>query len=84
MECKRSNELIKEHGSDPLNWKIDIDNSLPECLCTTCKALAEAKIKHNIEEYKEGRYSSPQQAVAVGYAQARKAYPKCVECLTKK
>lgn len=34
------------------------------------------KIKANIKEYKNGRWVSPQQAIAVSYSQARKKYPR--------
>jgi hypothetical protein len=31
-----------------------------------------------MKEYKEGRYKSPKQAIAVAYSQVRKSHPHCV------
>lgn len=42
-----------------------------------CKQQLQKKIKINIDEYKSGRWVSPQQAVAVSYRQTEKRFPKC-------
>jgi hypothetical protein len=43
-----------------------------------CKNLLKDKIKINMDEYKSGRFKSPQQAIAVSYAQIKKYHPRCV------
>jgi hypothetical protein len=48
-----------------------------------CRKKLSAKIGININEYKEGRYSSPAQAVAVSYSQVKKKYPDCAKYLKK-
>jgi hypothetical protein len=49
-----------------------------------CKKLVYKKVAINLKEYKEGRYLSPQQAIAVAYSQIREKYPSCKKYLTKK
>ena len=36
-----------------------------------CRTFIRNKIRTNMEEYKSGRFSSPKQALAVSYSQAR-------------
>jgi hypothetical protein len=50
----------------------------------TCKNLLKEKIGVNIEEYKNGRYSSRNQAIAVAYSQVKKMKPLCDKYLKKK
>jgi hypothetical protein len=38
------------------------------------KKYVQRKVKKNIEEYRKGRWRSPQQAIAVAYSQARKKF----------
>jgi hypothetical protein len=40
------------------------------------KKYLQMKIRKNIEEYRKGRWVSPQQAIAVSYSQARKKFSK--------
>ena len=47
------------------------------------KKLAE-KIRANMHEYKERRWTSRKQAIAVSFSQVRRKYPKCKEVLRKK
>jgi len=42
-----------------------------------CKKYLSKKIAINMNEYKEGRFKSPQQAIAVSYSQVKKKYPSC-------
>ena len=49
-----------------------------------CKELLKQKIKQNIEEYKDGKYVSRQQAVAVSYSQMNKSYPYCRQHINRK
>lgn len=42
-----------------------------------CKKKLQDKIRINMEEYHEGRWVSPKQAIAVSYSQVRKKYPEC-------
>jgi hypothetical protein len=42
-----------------------------------CKAVLKEKIRQNINEYKDGRYSSRQQAIAVAYSQVSRKHPNC-------
>ena len=42
-----------------------------------CYKYLKSKIKINMSEYKRGRYSSRQQALAVSYSQTKKKYPGC-------
>lgn len=48
-----------------------------------CREKVASKIKININEYKQGRYKSPSQAVAVSYSQVGKKYPACKKYLKK-
>lgn len=50
---------------------------------TACRKKLSSKIGININEYKQGRYVSPAQAVAVSYSQVKKKYPDCVKYLKK-
>ena len=42
------------------------------------------KIAINMKEYKQGRYKSPKQAIAVAYSQVLKKSPKCKKVLKRK
>lgn len=42
-----------------------------------CRRFLSRKISRNMDEFKEGRYSSPQQAIAVSYSQVRRRHPSC-------
>ena len=42
-----------------------------------CTQLLKNKISTNMKEYKEGRYASRQQALAVSYSQVKKSSPHC-------
>ena len=43
----------------------------------SCQAKLKNKIRINMAEYKKGRFSSRQQALAVSYAQVKKKSPGC-------
>jgi hypothetical protein len=50
-----------------------------------CKEKLSEKIRINMREYKEnGRWKSPQQAIAVSYSQVLKKSPSCKKSLSKK
>lgn len=49
-----------------------------------CRQHLSKKIAINMKEYKEGRYVSPKQAVAVSYSQVKKLYPRCKKELSQK
>jgi hypothetical protein len=42
-----------------------------------CRQALSRKIKINMGEYKQGRFSSRKQAIAVSYSQIRKRKPQC-------
>ena len=42
-----------------------------------CNELLKNKIRTNMKEYKDGRFSSRQQAIAVSYSQVKKNFPHC-------
>ena len=42
-----------------------------------CNDMLKNKIATNMKEYKKGRFSSRQQALAVSYSQVKKASPYC-------
>ena len=42
-----------------------------------CNEMLKNKIATNMKEYKKGRFSSRQQALAVSYSQVKKASPYC-------
>lgn len=44
---------------------------------SSCKLALSKKIKRNMREYKQGRYSSQAQAIAVSYSQISKKKPGC-------
>ena len=50
----------------------------------TCKQSLQDKIKINMGEYHDGRYSSREQAIAVSYKQVGKARPSCRRHLESK
>jgi hypothetical protein len=50
----------------------------------TCKEHLSKKIAINLKEYKQGRYKSPKQAIAVSYSQVKKYYPECEKILKMK
>ncbi len=50
----------------------------------TCKQSLQDKIKINMGEYHDGRYSSREQAIAVSYKQVGKARPSCRRHLERK
>ena len=43
----------------------------------SCQTKLKNKIRINMAEYKKGRFSSRQQALAVSYAQVKKKSPGC-------
>lgn len=49
-----------------------------------CKKLLSSKIGINIAEFKQGRYVSKSQAIAVSYFQIKKKYPSCKNKLNKR
>jgi len=48
-----------------------------------CKELLSEKIAKNMREYKEGKYVSRKQSLAVSYSQIKKKYPECSKFLKK-
>lgn len=42
-----------------------------------CQGLVSSKIKVNMEELKQGRYASPEQAIAVSISQVKDKFPRC-------
>lgn len=40
-----------------------------------CKTILNSKIRMNMVEYKNGRYSNRKQAIAVAYSQIKKKFP---------
>jgi hypothetical protein len=48
-----------------------------------CIQRVRSKISINMKEYKEGRFTSPKQAIAVSYSQVRKSSPKCARYIRK-
>jgi hypothetical protein len=44
---------------------------------SACNQALRKKIRLNMDEYKKGRYSSRQQALAVSYSQIKKSSPYC-------
>lgn len=50
----------------------------------SCKEKLSEKIRINMREYKEGRWVSPQQAIAVSYSQVLKKSPSCKKVLGSK
>ena len=42
-----------------------------------CKERLSEKIKVNMKEWKDGKYKTQQQALAVSYAQVKKMFPHC-------
>ena len=48
-----------------------------------CQQNVSKKIAINIDEFKEGRYVSKSQAIAVAYYQVKKRHPECEKYLTK-
>lgn len=51
---------------------------------SACNKLLKKKIRKNMDEYKSGRYSSRQQALAVSYSQVKKMSPYCSRYFKRK
>jgi len=49
-----------------------------------CKRYLKKKISINMEEYKNGMFVSPAQAIAVSYSQTLKRFPRCKNHLSRK
>lgn len=50
----------------------------------SCKERLASKIKINMIEYKDGRWKSPKQAIAVSYSQVLKKFPRCKSALRRR
>ena len=50
----------------------------------SCRDMLSSKIAINMREYKNGRFKSPKQAIAVAYAQVLKQSPGCKRELSRK
>jgi len=50
---------------------------------SVCKQRLSDKIKVNMKEWKDGKYKTQQQALAVSYAQIKKMFPHCKPHLSK-
>lgn len=50
----------------------------------SCRDMLSSKIANNMREYKNGRFKSPKQAIAVAYAQVLKQSPGCKRELSRK
>ena len=50
----------------------------------SCKEKLSEKIRINMREYRNGRWVSPQQAIAVSYSQVLKKSPSCKKVLGSK
>jgi hypothetical protein len=51
---------------------------------SACNQALRKKIRLNMDEYKSGRYSSRQQALAVSYSQIKKSNPYCRRYFSRK
>lgn len=49
-----------------------------------CKEKVSQKIGITMKEFKKGRFTSPQQAIAVGFKTTIKEHPECKRSLRKK
>jgi len=49
-----------------------------------CKDALQNKIKQTMREYKNGKFSSRQQAIAVAYSMINKKYPNCKKLFSRK
>ena len=49
-----------------------------------CQKWVSNKIAINMGEYKDGKYKSPKQAIAVAYSQVLKKHPECKKVLKRK
>lgn len=60
------------------------DGQIVKSKAKICKENVSRKIGRTMGEYKKGRFSSPQQAIAVGYKMTIKEHPECKRDLRKK
>tara|TARA_B100001057_G_C22328376_1_gene748519 strand:- start:317 stop:616 length:300 start_codon:yes stop_codon:yes gene_type:complete len=44
---------------------------------TRCYNYLQSRIKRNIKKYKQGKFKSAKQAVAISYSQTKKKFPTC-------
>ena len=88
LKTRRSTRRTRPKRKSRTGYKRKTSRGRPKKkmskLSRTCKTRLRNKIKINLDEYKKGRYSSRQQAIAVSYAQVKKKYPKCSRSLRKK
>jgi hypothetical protein len=49
-----------------------------------CKEVLQKKIKQTTREYKDGKFSSRKQAVAVAYSFINKKYPNCKKLFSRR
>ncbi len=69
---KRGSRKTTKKGSRKTSKKLS--GSLTK---RSCQTKLKNKIRINMAEYKKGRFSSRQQALAVSYAQVKKKSPGC-------
>ena len=69
---KKSYRKTSKRGSRKTSKKLS--GSLTK---RSCQTKLKNKIRINMAEYKKGRFSSRQQALAVSYAQVKKKSPGC-------
>lgn len=60
------------------------DGKIVKSKAKICKENVARKIGTTMSEYKKGRFSSPEQAIAVGYKMTIKEHPECKRDLRKK
>lgn len=89
VKSRRPRSRYHTPGNPKLSRKKSIKRSVKKSMkmkmksTAKCQKLLSRKIGINMGEYRQGRYSSPKQAIAVAYSQVRKEHPTCKGPITK-
>ncbi len=85
VKSRRPRSKYNTPGNPKLSKKKSIKRSMRMKMKSTakCQKLIAKKIGINMGEYRQGRYTSPKQAIAVAYSQVKKEHPTCKGPITK-
>ncbi len=85
VKSRRPRSKYNTPGNPKLSKKKSIKRSMRMKMKSTakCQKLLAKKIGINMGEYRQGRYTSPKQAIAVAYSQVKKEHPTCKGPITK-
>ncbi len=85
VKSRRPRSKYNTPGNPKLSKKKSIKRSMKMNMKSSakCQKLLAKKIGINMGEYRQGRYTTPKQAIAVAYSQVKKDHPTCKGPITK-